>query len=131
MQHKLVIIGSDPVPLEINSGILIKLLNMTTTQEDADTIIVQQVAHVQAERVLMVADKTDIFVLLLHFCSQGDISSSVMMVSPIQGQAVFDINAVEQHHMIIPDLLAAHGLIGGDTVATYFGIGKTGVLKML
>ncbi len=42
MHHKLVTTGSDPVPVEINSGILIKLLNMTTTQEEADTIIVQQ-----------------------------------------------------------------------------------------
>ncbi len=59
----------------------------------ADTIIVQQVAHVQAERVLMMDDDTDIFVLLIHICCQGDISSSVMMVSPIQGWAVIDINA--------------------------------------
>ncbi len=77
--------GRDPVPMEINSAILIKLLDMTTTQEEADIIIVQQVAHVQAEIVLMIADDTDIFVDLIHFCCQGDISSSVMMVSPIQG----------------------------------------------
>ncbi len=71
----------------------------------------------------MVADDIDIVVLLLHICCQGDISSSVMIVSPIQGQAVIDINAaVEWHRMVIPDLLAAHGI-------TYFVIGKTGVLK--
>ncbi len=105
MHHKLGITGSDPVPVEINSGILIKLLDMTTNQEETDTIIVHQVAYMQAERVLMMADDTDIFVLLLPFCCQGDISSSV--------------------------LLAAHGVTGCNTVATYFGIGKTGVLKML
>ena len=34
---------------------------------------------------------------------------------------------------IIPDLLAAHGLTGCDTVATYFGIGKAavGLLRVL
>ncbi len=58
---------------------------MTTTQQEADTIIVQQVAHMQAERILMMTDDTDIFVLLVHFSFQGDISSSVMMVSLIQG----------------------------------------------
>ncbi len=132
MQHKLVITGSDPVSVDINSCILIKVMDMTTTQEEADTIIVQHVAHVQAERVLMVADDTDIFVLLLHVCYQGDISSSVMMVCLIQGRAVIDINAtVEQHCTIIPDLLAVHGLTCCDTLATYFVIGKTVVLKVV
>ncbi len=67
MHNKLVITGSDPVPVEINSGILIKLVDMTPTQEEADIIIVQKVAHVQAQRVLMAADDTNIFVLLLQF----------------------------------------------------------------
>ncbi|PIK44208.1 hypothetical protein BSL78_18950 [Apostichopus japonicus] len=124
-QHKLVLTGSDPVPVEINSGVLIKRQDMKTTQEEADTIIVQQVVEAKAKKVLVVADDT--FVLLLHFCCQGDIPASiiVLMVSPIQGRAVIDINAtVDQHHELIPDLLAAHGLTGCDTVATYFGIGK-------
>ena len=90
-------------------------------------MIVQQVAEVKAKQVLVVADDTDIFVLLLHLCCQGDIpaSTSVLMVSPILGHAVLDINAT------IPDLLAAHGLTGCDTVATYFGIGKDATLRVL
>ena len=35
------------------------------------------------------------------------------------------------HRDIIPDLLAAHGLTGCDTVATYFGIGKAAALRVL
>ena len=121
-QHKLVLTGSDPVPVEINRGVIIKRQDMKTTQEEADTMIVQQVAEVKANQVLVVADDTDIFVLLLHFCCLGDIpaSTSVLMVSPIRGRAVIDINAtVYLHRDIIPDLLAAHGLTGCDTVATY------------
>ena len=38
---------------------------------------------------------------------------------------------MEKHSQIIPDLLAAHGLTGCDTVATYNGIGKGIALKML
>ena len=82
----------------------------------------------------MVADDTDIFVLLFHFCCQGDIpvSTSVLMVSPIRGRAVIDINAtVDLHRDIIPDRLAAHGLTGCDTVATYFGILNAAALKVL
>ena len=54
------------------------------------------------------------------------------MVSPIRGRALIDTNAtVDLPRDIIPDLLAAHGLTGCDTVATYFGIGKAAALRVL
>ena len=115
-------------------GVVIKRQYMKTTQDEADTTIVQQVAEVKAKKVLVVAGDTDIFVLLLHKCCQGDIpaSTSVLMVSPIRDRAVIDINAtVDLHRDIIPDLLAAHGLTGCDTVATYCGIGKAAALRVL
>ena len=55
-----------------------------------------------------------------------------MMISPIQGRAVIDINAtVRKHSAIIPDLLSTHGLTGCDTVAPCYGIGKGVGLKVL
>ena len=81
---------------------------MATTEEEADTLIVQQVARVTAGTVLVVADDTNIYILLLYFCHIDNISCNVHMVSPVQGRAVLDINAaVEKHSHIIPDLLAA------------------------
>ena len=133
-QNKLVLTGSDPVPVEINRGVIIKRQHMTTTQEEADTMIVQQVAQVKANKVFVVACATATFVLLVHFCYQGDIpaSTSILMVSPIRGHAVIDINAtVDLHRDIIPDLLAAPGLTGCDTVTTYFGIGKASASRVL
>ena len=65
---------------------------------------------------------------------RGDIpaSTSALMVSPIRGHVVIDINAtVDLHRDIIPDLLAAHGLTDCDTVAAYFGIGKAAALRVL
>ena len=50
-QHKLVLTGSDPVPVEINRGVIIKRQDMKTAQEEADTMIVQQVAEVKAKKV--------------------------------------------------------------------------------
>ena len=82
----------------------------------------------------VVADDTDICVLLLHFCRECDIpaSTSVLMVSQIRGRALININAtVDMHRDIIPDLLAAHWLTGCDTVATYFGMGKAAALRVL
>ena len=112
-QHHLVLTGSDLVPVEINRGVIIKRKYMKTKQDEADAMVVQQVEEVKAKKVRVVADDTDIFVLLFHFCCQGDIpaSTSVLMVSPIRGRVVIDINAtVDLHGDTIPDLLATHGL---------------------
>ena len=131
-RHKLVVIGRDPVPVEIANGCLNNHQDMATTQEEGYTLIVQQISRVEDGTVLVVADDTDTFVLLLYFCHQGSISCEVLMVSPIQRRSVLDINAaVEEHSSIVPDLLAAHGLTGCDTVASCFGIGKVAALKVL
>ena len=94
--------------------------------------VTQQVARINDGTVLVVADDTDIFILLLYFCNQGDITSKVLMVSPIAGRAVLDISeTIETHTSIIPDLLQTHALTGCDTVASCFGIGKATGLKVL
>ena len=78
------------------------------------------------------ADDKDIFILLLHYCHQGRVSCNVLIVSPIQGRAVLNISVtVEKHQVILQDLLAAHALTGCDTVASYFGLGKGGGLKIM
>ena len=59
------------MPVEINPGsIIIHCQDMKTMQEEADTMIVQQVADVKPKKALAVADDTDVFVLLLHFLLQ-------------------------------------------------------------
>ena len=82
---------------------------------------------------VVIADDTDVFVLLVHFkhaSSLGD--GPIYMESPLQQRGVIDIDAtVEKNRSIIPGLLAAHALSGCDTVASYYGIGKGKVLKVL
>ena len=48
-QHKLVITGSIPTPVELYKGVAIMRRDMETFQEEADTIIVEQLAFVQPE----------------------------------------------------------------------------------
>ena len=66
-QHNLVLTGSDPVPVEINRGVIIKRQDMKTKQEEAYTMVVQQVEEVKAKKVPVVADDTDI-ISYLFFC---------------------------------------------------------------
>ena len=127
LNGKLVITGHDPVPIQINQGVVSRKYDMTITHEEADTMIVQQVAPIGAANVLVVADDTDAFVPLCHF-----MFNDVMMVSPIRGRTVIDISeSVDKNRAIMADLLAAHGLTGCDKVATYHGIGKGVALKVL
>ncbi|KAG1664785.1 hypothetical protein GQR58_019660 [Nymphon striatum] len=93
----------------------IDVLNSTEESEDyetpCDTIIIQQFAHVTDGAVLVKADDTDIFILLLNFCPRGDISCKVLMVSPMQSRRVLNINAaVEIYKQIMLDLMAARDL---------------------
>ena len=101
-QHTPVVTGSVPVPIKINTGVVIMLQDISITQEEGDTILIQQVESVGAPNSLVVADDTNICVLLLYSCHHGDIPFQVMIVSPIQGRAVIDINETIQkaywHH---------------------------------
>ena len=54
------------------------------------------------------------------------------MISPIRGRTVIDINAtVDKNPAVMEDILAAHGLTGSETAATYHDIGKGIALKVL
>ena len=107
LNGKLVITGND-------QGVVSKIKGMPITHED--TMIIHQVANVGVNNVLVVADDTDIFVLLCHFVFRGDITGHVMIISPIRGRTVIDINAsVDKNPADMEDILAAHGLSGCDT----------------
>ena len=125
------VVGSDPISVEILKRSVRKRHGLNTTHEEADTIIFQHVARVEAGTVLVITDDTDIFILLLRFCHLRKISYNVLMVSPIRESAVLDINASpEKHGAVFSDLLAGHCISGCDTVASHFGIGKGITLKV-
>ncbi|KAJ8018705.1 hypothetical protein HOLleu_43161 [Holothuria leucospilota] len=135
-KHKLVITGEDETPVEINpGGIVIQRRDMSTTHEEADNIIVQQAIKFAADEqktVRVLADDTDVFILLLHHYQQQALTTKMVMESPIKERAVIDIPAtVGKFGDIIPAMLAGHALTGCDTVGAYFGIGKGTMLKVL
>ena len=82
---------------------------------------------------VIVADDTDIFVLLMHFKHAGRLGNSpIFMESPLRHRSSIDIDlSAMRNCSIVPSLLAAHAVSGCDTVASYFGIGKVKVLKVI
>ena len=78
------------------------------------------------------ADDTDIYILLLHYYNQKELNIQMFMESPVHGRQTIDIWATAKgHDNILPNLLAAHGLSGCDTIAPCYGIGKMKILKTL
>ena len=129
---QLIVTSGNPIPVEIAGGKITRRPDMRVTHDEADTIVIRQIIQSSFNNILVVADDTDVFVLLCHFVSNQTIASEVRMLSTARDRAMIDINAsVRKHQDIMGNLLAAHGLSGCDTVATYFGIGKTTVLKAL
>lgn len=126
--HKLVVTGSDNVLSEIHSVVVIQRHNLATSHVEADNIIIQQdkmCSKVSNGGTMVVADDTDVFILLLyHYHSEG-LASSMFITSPIQQRILINIKAtVDEHQAILPGFLAAHALSGCHTVPRYFGIIK-------
>ena len=132
-KHKLVVTGEDPHPTEIRME-EIKRRYELETQEEADIIIVQQVLACagEADKISVVSDDTDVFVLLLHHNQLAELGISLTMESPSRDRAIVDIKStVSKHEDIVKNLLPAHALSGCDTVACYFGVGKGATIKTL
>ena len=135
--HKLVVTGADRVPIEISEGgVVISRADLATSHEEADNVIVKQVLSCASEnaesKITVVADDTDVFVLLLHYHRMANLKNVVLMESPIKETTVVGIGkTVQKHSEIVKGILPAHALSGCDPVASHFGIGNATVLKTL
>ena len=124
-------------PVEITRGWVIPQLDISTSREEADNIIIQQtfMAVEQGSECLSVmADDMnhDVYILLLHYYNQKELNIPMFMESPVHGRQTIDIRATAKEHAnILPNLLAAHGLSDCDTVAPCYGNGKMKILKTL
>ena len=74
--------------------------------------------------ICVIADDTDAFpFLLLPYYFNQQMSSVLIMESPVHGRSSTDIRAtVQKHGGVVPHLCAAHALSGADTTAASFGI---------
>ena len=67
-------------------------------------------------KIIVVADDTDVSVLLLHYHHMANLKNVVLMESPIKGRTVVDIGkTVLKHSEIVEGILPVHALSGCDT----------------
>ncbi len=95
---RIIITGDSPVPIEICAGTITQEDDMAVTHDKADTIIVLQIVQADANSVLVIADDTDVFVLLCHFVHHNVIRGQVKMASPKKDCTMIDINATVEMH---------------------------------
>jgi hypothetical protein len=133
--HKLILTAFDPIPMEISKGHIIPRPDLENTHEEADVIIVHQMIAMLKEfqaGIIVMCDETDVFVLLLYYYTIRKMTCSLVMELFSKDRICVDIKeTAAKHSNIITHLLPAHALTGCDTVAHYWGIGKTTVVKIL
>ena len=61
LNDTLVVTGNYHIPIHINQCVVFARDDMTVAHEEADTMIIQQVASVGAANILIVADDTYVF----------------------------------------------------------------------
>ena len=130
--HKLVVTGEDPCPIEVQNEERRTRYDLETNQEEADIIIVQEVLKCvgEAQSISVISDDTDVFVLLLHHYQMAGLQVPLTMESPSKERAILDIKLTQaKHKEIVTNLLPAHTISGCDTVACYLGIGKNNFIR--
>ena len=105
-------------PVEITRGRVIPRLDIFTSHEETDNIIIQQTFMAVGQGVeclSVMADDTDVYILLLlHYYNQKELNIPTFMESSVHGRQTIDIRATAKEHanLILPNILAADGLSG-------------------
>lgn len=132
--HTLVVTCDESVPIQVYRGLKSPRRDISSKLEEADNFIAQHVVALGRDReacIHVIADDTDVFVLMVSKYGRYSLQAAVFMKSPVFGRRCADIKATYvQHRDIAADLPAVHALSGVDSVAATFGIGKTTVLKV-
>ena len=111
--------------------------DLRNAHEEADVIIIHHVLSiVESSRnyinISVISDDTDVFVLFVHFYHNRYLTCRVTMDATSKQRTFIDIHATANLHKdIAGQQPAAHALSWCDTVAQFWGIGKTRVVKVL
>ena len=133
LPNSLVVTGKIPIPTEVCNELQILRPDLKIMQEKADIIIPHQevcLTSLGCCCIKVISDDTDVFVLLVHYYAKKTLTSTLLIEPTSQGRSSVNIGStVAKHRSISPQLLYA--LSGCDTVTSYFGTGKTKVVKIL
>ena len=97
--NKLVITGSHDVPTKIHKGVVIARKDIATSHEEADNIIAQQAimcAEEYSGATVIVADDTNVFILLLFHYLNERLTYPIFIISLIQQRSLIDIKVTVQ-----------------------------------
>ena len=99
--HRLVITGQESSRKEIHRWLQRHLDDLKTTNEEADVIMIQQVAKVVndgVENINVFCDDTYVFILLVYHFAELQLQCSLTKESTSSGRAEIDIGATARKH---------------------------------
>jgi len=124
----------------LHGGQASNMEELYSTQEEADTRLLLHAIHASQNhsRVIIRYDDTDVMILLIYYCSLGQLSEEVFMHAGHSGKNVTNERYVPIHTIaekltedvcsIIP---AVHALSGCDTNSSLHGLGKWTVYNVI
>ena len=125
---RLIITGQEPT-----RGVVIRREVIKTTHEEADAIIVAQAIYAAKEEnkhVVVVADDTDLYILLLYHYQAESLKTPMKLKSTQAGRVFIDVTAtVRKLRDLIAELLPAHALSGCAPLPMCHGIRKSKMMK--
>ena len=131
---RLFVTSADKVLALVWNGIQTKEIDVRTTHEEADIIVVKQCYGAVSNgcsSVKVISDDMDVFVLLAFFYLQWICKVPIFMKSSHVSRTVVDIVAtVNKWPQIIPMLPAIHALTVCDKTSQIFGTGKKTALNI-
>ena len=135
VRKKLVITFQSECPVQVHLGIKTLRHDMSTTHEEADVIIPQQVKTAIEEGatcVKFISHDIHVFVLLLHFYIEQSLSTTVFLEGTGSNRNVIDIRkTAEKQKDVVPSFLRAHALSGCDSLPKLYDLGKKSVCSLL
>ena len=92
--HKLIVSDREPTPVDLFSGHLSNQDDLRTTYEEADITKVYQVLNIAqsgAQSIKVISDDTDVFVRVMHFCTEQKLCCRLIMEATSNKRASVDI----------------------------------------
>ena len=101
MQYSLIVAESSMIPRQVENGFIIERTDLSTTQEEADIIIVQRtyqfLLDVGIKSISVICDDTDAFVLLAYFYQKLASHANVSMYVASGEHSIVDIDFTVKH----------------------------------
>ena len=124
--HKLVVTGRDPVPVEISQGMTIRRKDLGNAEEEAGVIVMLSIvkSFTNDINISVISDDTGVFVLSAHFYHDRQLTCQVTMEATSKERKSIDIQATAPPQGYLWTITSSSSYVGMRHCGSVVGNGK-------